>query len=153
MYYIILWYLSFKKYRRLTNPSTDPPGQPARSDPRTVRPDAVTGRRRVAAPRTRDRRVGWRVWSWKIEKTNPTVLSPKKVVVFRRWERFASGFSSINLEMAWYLWDPVRSCWDLARSRQDPTRSHRVRLDLFKIRRDLIKIRLDFSICGLFGGF
>ena len=96
-----------------TNLPTDPPTNLA--DPIRELADSmpVMGRRRVIAPRTQDQLVGWRVWSW---KTDPTVLSPEKVVVFRRWERFASGFSLISLEMAWYLWDPARSHRNSARS-------------------------------------
>ena len=80
-----------------TNPPTDPPGQPARSDPRIVRPDAGDGSA-LQEPET-----GGSVDESdheKLNKTDSTVLSPKKVVVFRRWERFAGGFSPISLEMA-----------------------------------------------------
>ena len=114
-------------YLGVSKPTRQPthPANPTNPIQEPANPMPVMGWRRVTAPETQDRRVGWWVWSWKTEKTNPTVLSSEKVVVFCRWERFAGGFSSISLEMAWYLWDPTRSRWDLARSRQDLARSHR----------------------------
>ena len=57
-----------------TNPATDPHGQHNQFDPRTGRPDVGDGWQRVSTSKTRDWRAGWRVWTWKIEKTNLTIL-------------------------------------------------------------------------------
>ena len=40
------------------DPVPDPPAQPVRSGPRTGRPDAGDGRRRIPDPKIRVRRVG-----------------------------------------------------------------------------------------------
>jgi len=78
-----------------TNPPTSPPGPP----------NPMTGWWRVAAPRTQDRRVGWRIWTWKPEKDQTDRITPEKVLVFHWWERFANGFSSISQEMALFeIW-------------------------------------------------
>ena len=54
----------------------DPLAKTVRSGVSTGRPDAGDGRRQVSASRTRNQRVGWRVFPPKIRKTRTTGENP-----------------------------------------------------------------------------
>ena len=64
--------------------------QPVRSGLRTIRPDVGDGQRWVSAPKTRDQRVNWRVWAWKIDFQTTWSENTSEIAVLRRLEWFTS---------------------------------------------------------------
>ena len=62
-------------------PIPNPPEKTVRSDPSTGRPNAGDGRWQFSTSRTRNRRVGWRVFPLKIRKTRTDRWKP-----IIRWE-------------------------------------------------------------------
>ena len=84
-----IWYTPMY-HSRGVQPDTVPDqlAQPVQSGLRTIRPDVGDGQRWVSAPKTRDQRVNWRVWAWKIDFQMTWSENTPEIAVLRRLEWF-----------------------------------------------------------------